>query len=55
LHFGVFGNLHAVNATMADFTQTRYNAIQEQIGLKPDATKAPVEVLVVDSVEKQSE
>jgi uncharacterized protein (TIGR03435 family) len=32
-----------------------YTAIQEQIGLKLDATKAPAEVLVVDHVEKPSE
>jgi uncharacterized protein (TIGR03435 family) len=107
LHFGVLGNLHAVNATMADFTQMMqtlvldrpvvdqtglegrldfdlnwtpddsqfaglraqihppadgadalpplYTAIQEQIGLKLDATMAPVEVLVIDHVEKPSE
>ena len=30
-------------------------AIQEQLGLKLEATKAPVEVLVIDSVEKASE
>jgi uncharacterized protein (TIGR03435 family) len=32
-----------------------YTAIQEQIGLKLDATKAPAEVLVIDHVEKPSE
>jgi uncharacterized protein (TIGR03435 family) len=32
-----------------------YTAIQEQIGLKLDATKAPTEVLVIDHVEKPSE
>jgi uncharacterized protein (TIGR03435 family) len=32
-----------------------YTAIQEQIGLKLDATKAPAEVLVIDRVEKPSE
>jgi uncharacterized protein (TIGR03435 family) len=32
-----------------------YTAIQEQIGLKLDATKAPAEVLVIDHVEKASE
>jgi uncharacterized protein (TIGR03435 family) len=32
-----------------------YKAIQEQIGLKLDATKAPAEVLVIDHVEKPSE
>ncbi len=32
-----------------------YTAIQEQIGLKLDATKAPAEVLVIDRVEKASE
>ena len=32
-----------------------YTAIQEQIGLKLDAAKAPAEVLVIDHVEKPSE
>ena len=32
-----------------------YTAIQEQIGLKLDATRAPADVLVVDHVEKPSE
>jgi len=32
-----------------------YTAIQEQIGLKLDATKAAAEVLVIDHVEKPSE
>ncbi len=32
-----------------------YTAIQEQIGLKLDATKAPAEVFVVDHIEKPSE
>jgi uncharacterized protein (TIGR03435 family) len=32
-----------------------YTAIQEQIGLKLDATKAPAEVLVIDHVEKPSD
>jgi uncharacterized protein (TIGR03435 family) len=31
-----------------------FNAIQEQLGLKLVATKAPVDVLVVDHVEKPS-
>ena len=32
-----------------------YTAIQEQIGLKLDATKAPADVIVIDHVEKPSE
>jgi uncharacterized protein (TIGR03435 family) len=32
-----------------------YTAIEEQIGLKLDATKAPTEVMVIDHVEKPSE
>jgi uncharacterized protein (TIGR03435 family) len=32
-----------------------YTAIQEQIGLKLDATKAPADVLIIDHVEKPSE
>ena len=32
-----------------------YTAIQEQIGLKLDATKAPADVMVIDHVEKPSD
>lgn len=32
-----------------------FTAIQEQLGLKLEATKAPVEVLVIDSVQKATE
>jgi uncharacterized protein (TIGR03435 family) len=32
-----------------------YEAVQQQLGLKLEATKAPVEVLIVDHVEKPSE
>jgi uncharacterized protein (TIGR03435 family) len=32
-----------------------YTAIQEQVGLKLDATKAPAEVLVIDHIEKPSD
>jgi len=31
-----------------------FTAIQEQLGLKLEATKAPVDVLVVDKVERPS-
>jgi uncharacterized protein (TIGR03435 family) len=32
-----------------------FTAIQQQLGLKLDSTKAPVDVLVIDRVEKPSE
>jgi uncharacterized protein (TIGR03435 family) len=32
-----------------------FTAVQEQLGLKLDSTKGPVEVLVIDSVQKPSE
>jgi uncharacterized protein (TIGR03435 family) len=32
-----------------------YTAIQEQLGLKLEATKAPADVMVIDKVEKPSE
>lgn len=32
-----------------------YTAIQEQLGLKLDATKIPADVLVIDTVEKPSD
>jgi uncharacterized protein (TIGR03435 family) len=39
----------------ADAPPSLYTAIQEQLGLKLDPVKAPVDVLVVDHVEKPSE
>jgi uncharacterized protein (TIGR03435 family) len=32
-----------------------YTAIQQQLGLKLESTKAPVDVIVIDHVEKPSE
>ena len=32
-----------------------FTAIQEQLGLKLESTKAPVEVLIIDSIQKPSE
>ena len=32
-----------------------FTAIQQQLGLKLDSTKAPAEVFVIDSIEKPSE
>ncbi len=32
-----------------------FTAIQEQLGLRLEATKAPVEVLVIDAVQKATE
>jgi len=39
----------------ADAPPSLFTAIQEQIGLKLDPTKAPVDVLVIDHVEKPSD
>jgi uncharacterized protein (TIGR03435 family) len=39
----------------ADAPPPLFTAIQEQIGLKLDAGKAPVKVLVLDRIEKPSE
>jgi len=39
----------------ADAPPNLYTAIQEQIGLKLEATKAPADVMVIDHVEKPSE
>jgi uncharacterized protein (TIGR03435 family) len=38
----------------ADAPPPLYTAIQEQIGLKLEATKAPADVMVIDHVEKPS-
>jgi len=32
-----------------------FTAVQEQLGLKLESTKGPVEVLIIDSVQKPSE
>jgi uncharacterized protein (TIGR03435 family) len=42
-------------ADAANAPPSLYTAIQEQIGLKLDATKAPADVFVIDHVEKPSE
>ncbi len=43
-----------LNATEADGPSI-FTAVQEQLGLKLDSQKGPVEVLVIDSVQKASE
>ena len=45
-----FGNPAALEPAASIFT-----AIQEQVGLQLQSTKGPVEVLVIDSVQKPSE
>ena len=42
-------------AVSADAPPDLFTAIQQQLGLKLDPTKAPVEVLVIDKVQKPSE
>jgi uncharacterized protein (TIGR03435 family) len=47
---------HPPGATQADSPLPNLsNAMQEQLGLRLDATKAPVDVLVIDRAEKPSE
>jgi len=47
--------LGCVPAGQPDAPPDLFTAIQQQLGLKLEPTKAPVEVLVIDSVEKPSE
>ena len=44
-----------ISAAVADGLPDLFTAVQEQLGLKLDATKAPVNVLVIDKVSKPSE
>lgn len=45
----------AVPAIAADPVPTLLTAIQEQLGLRLESTKGPIEVLVIDSVQKPKE
>jgi uncharacterized protein (TIGR03435 family) len=49
------GQRAAAVSTGADTLPDLFTAFQEQLGLKLNATKAPVDVLVIDKVSKPSE
>jgi uncharacterized protein (TIGR03435 family) len=53
--FGALGMKIPPPSDNADAPPGLFTAIQEQLGLKLESTKAPVEVLVIDHVEKPSE
>jgi uncharacterized protein (TIGR03435 family) len=53
--FIVLGGYKAPATEKADAPPNLFTAIQEQLGLKLDAVKAPVDVLVIDHVEKPSD
>ena len=53
--FGGLGVRVPPPSTAADAPPGLFTAIQEQLGLKLESTKAPVDVLVVDRVERPSE
>jgi uncharacterized protein (TIGR03435 family) len=53
--FASFGGKMPPPSDNADAPPGLFTAIQEQLGLKLESTKAPVEVLVIDHVEKPSE
>lgn len=52
--FGGMGARIPPPTDVADAPPNLYTAIQEQIGLKLEATKAPADVMVIDHVEKPS-
>jgi uncharacterized protein (TIGR03435 family) len=53
--FTSFGNANLPPQPKEETHPDLYTAIQQQLGLKLDATKAQTEVLVFDKVEKPSE
>ena len=53
--FIVLGGYKAPATEKADAPPNLFTAIQEQLGLKLDAVKAPVDVLVIDHAEKPSD
>jgi len=48
-------NGREVTAASSDSGSSIFTAIQEQLGLKLESTKGPVQVLVIDHVEMPSE
>jgi uncharacterized protein (TIGR03435 family) len=52
--FESFGGVHTPPAETADAPPDLYTAIQQQIGLKIETTKAPVDVMVLDKVAQPS-
>jgi uncharacterized protein (TIGR03435 family) len=52
--YAVLGGYKAPAAESADAPPDLFTAIQEQLGLKLESTKAPVDVLVIDHVERPS-
>jgi uncharacterized protein (TIGR03435 family) len=52
--FGGMGAKVPPPTDAADAPPNLYTAIQEQLGLKLEATKAPAEVMVIDHAEKPS-
>jgi len=52
--FETFGGIKAPATENPDAPPDLFTAIQQQLGLKIDSTKAPTEVMVIDKVEKPS-
>lgn len=53
--FGGLGARPPAPADSADAPPDLFTAMQQQLGLKLESTKAPTEVLVIDRIEKPSE
>src|SRR5687767_8527372 len=52
-HFGIQGDrFTADNTTVKELITLIYTALREQLGLKLEATRGPVDVLVIDYVER---
>jgi uncharacterized protein (TIGR03435 family) len=49
------GNTNVADAPAADSGPTIFTALQEQLGLRLESTRAPAEVLIIERAERPTE